>query len=72
MYPEGLATSHLDTSFLDYRLPLANTEMVPKLQVATACLSCSPLTFKFIKIIPCRVQITNLLIIPNYHLYINY
>jgi hypothetical protein len=52
MHSEGPATGHLDTGFLVFPFHQANAEVVPKLQVAAACFSCSPPDFKLIIIIP--------------------
>jgi hypothetical protein len=38
--------------FLVFLCLQSNAEMLPKFQVATACFSCSPPNFKFIKITP--------------------
>ena len=48
-YPEGLATSHLGTGFSWF--PCVYKQMLrwfPRLQVATACSSCSPPNFNFL------------------------
>ena len=48
-HTEDHTTGHLDTGFFLVSLCLkANAEMVPKLQVATACFSCSPPELNFL------------------------
>ena len=49
-YPEGPATGHLGTHFLGFPVSAYKRMLrpFPRLQVATACYSCSPPDFKFL------------------------
>ena len=49
-YPEGPATGHLGTGFLGFPVSAYKRMLrwFPRLQVATACFSCSPPDFKFL------------------------
>jgi hypothetical protein len=49
MHPETSVAGHL----LGILLSLRNSQMVPKLQVATACLSCRPPGLNLSKLPPC-------------------